>query len=128
MAVEKRVDAGADIDFDAGGFAEIDAEGRLMLPASLRDTFGLHVGSVVACFAIGDGIMLIPRDAMSVDRLAQAPQALDDAGQTLQDLLDNLPKVRQEVMIDMYGEEFVKDLERQYGHLVGSALRESHGE
>lgn len=126
MAVEKHVDES--IDFDAGGFTGIDAEGRLTLPEPLRDIFNPHAGSVVACFAVGDGILLVPRDAASADHPAKAPRALDDAGLSLQGLLDNLPKVRQEVMVEVYGGDFVKDIERRYGHLLGSELREPHGE
>jgi bifunctional DNA-binding transcriptional regulator/antitoxin component of YhaV-PrlF toxin-antitoxin module len=126
MAVEKHIDE--DIDFDAGGFAEIDAEGRLTLPASLRDTFGLHTGSVVACFSTSGGIMLLPSDRDLVGFMEQGSRMLEDAGITTQDFLDNLPKVREEVMIETYGEEFVRELDRRYGHLIGTEIRSSDGE
>ncbi len=126
MAVEKHVDKG--VDFDAGGFAEIDGEGRLTLPVSLRDTFGLHAGATVACFAIGDGIMLLPTDRNLVGFMERGPQTLEEAGITTQHFLDNLPKAREEVMIETYGEEFVRDLERLYGHLVGTEINSSDGE
>ena len=126
MAVEKRVDES--IGIDVGGFAEIDAEGRLKLPEQLRDALSLHAGSVVACFLVNGGIMLLPADRDLVELMEQGPRMLEDAGITTQDFLDNLPKVREEVMIETYGEDFVRELDRRYGHLVGTEIHSSDGE
>lgn len=126
MAVEKHVEE--TIGPGAGGFAVLDDKGRLPLPQEVRDALGLHAGSAVACILLDGMILLLPQDREMVELMEQAPRRLAEAGLTVQDLLDNLPKVREEVMIEAYGEEFVRDLERRHAALLGSDLPEPRGE
>ena len=37
-------------------------------------------------------------------------------------LVDELPAIRDKVVREMYGDEFIDELEHKYGHLVGTAL------
>lgn len=106
----------------AGGFAVLDDKGRLPLPQELRDALGLHAGSAVACILLNGMILLLPQDREMVELMEHTVRALKEAGITAQDFLDNLPKAREEVMIEAYGEEFVRDLERRYAALVGTEI------
>ena len=46
--------------------------------------------------------------------MAQAAQALEDAGMNAQDLLDELPAAGEEVMRRIYGDALVDDLLREH--------------
>ena len=46
--------------------------------------------------------------------MAQAVQALEEAGMTVQDLLDELPAAGEEVMRQIYGDALVDDLLREH--------------
>lgn len=120
MAVEKRVEEA--IGTGAGGFAVLDNKGRLPLPQEVREALGLHAGSAVACILLNGMVLLLPQDREMVELMEHAVQALEEAGITAQDFLDNLPKAREEVMIEAYGEEFVRELERRYAALVGTEI------
>ncbi len=122
MAVEKQVEQDETSYADAGGFATLDDQGRLTLPESLRDALDLRAGSTVACFYSNGYILLMPVDSELAELMDHTADALEDAGLTSQDFLDNLDKIREEVFIETYGAEFVEDLERRFGALVGTAL------
>ena len=119
---EKATQAGA------GGFAVLDNKGRLPLPQGLREALGLHAGSAVACILLNGMILLLPQDREMVELMEHAVQALEEAGITAQNFLDNLPKAREEVMVEEYGEEFVRELEHRHATLLGSDLPQSRGE
>jgi hypothetical protein len=47
--------------------------------------------------------------------MSQAAQVLEEAGITVQDLLDELPAAGEEVMRQIYGDALVDDLLREHG-------------
>ena len=51
--------------------------------------------------------------------MAQAARALEAAGMTVQDLLDELPAAGEEVMRQIYGDALVDDLLREHGTVEG---------
>ncbi|MGI8550128.1 MAG: hypothetical protein ACR2PL_04905, partial [Dehalococcoidia bacterium] len=52
---------------------------------------------------------------------ARAASILERAGVTVDDLLAELPAVREEVLRDSYGDAFVDELERRHAESRGSA-------
>ena len=51
--------------------------------------------------------------------MAQAVQVLEEAGMTVQDLLDELPAAGEEVMRQIYGDALVDDLLQEHGAVEG---------
>ncbi len=51
--------------------------------------------------------------------MAQAARALEEAGMTVQDLLDELPAAGEDVMRQIYGDALVDDLLREHGAIDG---------
>ena len=51
--------------------------------------------------------------------MAQAARALEEAGLTVQDLLDELPAAGEAVMRQIYGDALVDDLLREHRALEG---------
>ncbi len=126
MAVEKQVDQEETSYADAGGFATLDDQGRLTLPESLRDALDLRAGSTVACFYSNGYILLMPVDSELAELMDHTADALEDAGLTSQDFLDNLDKAREEVLIEAYGEEFVRGLQERHAAIHGHNAPDTH--
>lgn len=53
-------------------------------------------------------------DPAMEDLLAQSARALTRAGVSAQDFLDALPEVRAEVRRELYGEEYLREIERLF--------------
>jgi bifunctional DNA-binding transcriptional regulator/antitoxin component of YhaV-PrlF toxin-antitoxin module len=104
------------------GFGVVDAKGRFSLSKQVREALGIEPGSTLAYVVIDNTVLLIPQDAHVAALLEHAAHLVEEAGLTAQDFLNELPDVRAQVVRKLYGEEFMNDLERRYGALVGSAL------
>lgn len=104
----------------------LDREGRIALPPSLRDQLGWAAGTGLSCIRLGDGVLLLPSGSDAADMVRQGAWSLDEPSLPLQDILDNLPNTRREIMIEAYGKDYVEDLERRYADILGSALNGSH--
>jgi bifunctional DNA-binding transcriptional regulator/antitoxin component of YhaV-PrlF toxin-antitoxin module len=104
------------------GFGVVDAKGRFSLSKQVREALGIEPGSVLAYVVMDNTLLLLPQDAYVASLLERAARVVEEAGLTAQDFLDELPAVRAQVVRKLYGEEFMSDLERRYGAMVGSAL------
>lgn len=100
------------------GYAHLDAKGRLPLAKPVRESLGLTAGSVVAYVRVGEGLLLIPQDAHLAKLMEMAAAALERAGITVDEILDELPRARDEVVSEHYGKTFLEDLERAHAELV----------
>ncbi len=61
----------------------------------------------MAYVKVGEAVMLIPHLA---DLMEAATQTLERAGISVQDMLDDLPAVRAEVVEEHYGRDFLDEL------------------
>jgi AbrB family looped-hinge helix DNA binding protein len=110
---------------NAAGFAVLDDKGRVSLPKPVRTSLGLSAGSSLAYVVVNGTIMLIPQDAHLAELFDKAAQSLAAAGITVEDLLQDLERSREEVMLESYGAEFMADLERQEVALRREAATEA---
>ena len=78
----------------------------------------MTAGSVVAYVRVGEGLLLIPQDAHLAELMEAAAAAFERAGITVEELLDELPRARDEVVIEHCGETFLEDLERTHAEQV----------
>lgn len=92
---------------DTVGFTRLDDKGRFSLPKAMRTTLGLGEGSTMAYVKVGEAIMLIPQDKHLADLTEAAAQTLERAGISVQDMLDDLPRARAEVVEEHYGKDFL---------------------
>lgn len=95
------------------GFAVLDNKGRLSLSKPVRQALGMRPGSSVAYVLIDQTLLVIPQDEHLARLMEGAAAVLREAGLTPQDFLDELPAVRAEVVEELYGAEFMAELERQ---------------
>ena len=108
----------------------LDSEGRIALPKPIQELLGVGPG-VSLTFVLADGVlMLFPKTADLWTRVAQTAERLA-RGEKLHDGFDDfdeealeaeLAVYREQIFRETYGDEFVDELERKYGHLIGTAL------
>ena len=103
----------------------IDSEGRIILPQPLLALLGVKPGATLS-YLLADGVLLLLPKGINISALvAQAsvtpieadPWYFDHEG-----MEKNLAEIRAQVVRETYGAEFMDELERKYGHLVGTAL------
>lgn len=104
------------------GFATLDDRGRIALPKAARKALDLHSGSSLAYVVVDGAVMLIPQDDHLVRLSKHAAQVLEDAGLTVEDLLEELPAIRGGIMRAEYGDEFVDALEREHAALRDTSV------
>jgi DNA-binding transcriptional regulator/RsmH inhibitor MraZ len=93
----------------------MDEKGRISLPKRLRQLLGAEPGSSIAYIALDHALLLIPQDEHLTHLQQRAHEALERGGLTAQDLLDDIPQARAAVAAEVYGDAFLRDLERRYG-------------
>lgn len=111
-----------EVGFTVGGV--LDEGGKVSLPVPIREVKWVGPGSSVAHTVIDQPLLLFPVDAELARLMDDAATVLAEAGLTAQDILDELPSVRAEVLVEMYGAEFMEELERQHAALHAAAQDE----
>lgn len=101
-------------DHQLGGFGTLDEKGRISLPKPIREALGVTPGSALAYIVLDGTVLLVPQDAHLSALMDRAAQALTRTGITVQDLLDDLPQARAEVVTEAYGEAFMRDLAERH--------------
>ncbi len=96
------------------GFATVDDKGRVSLSKPVRQALGVRPGSALAFVLVDGMLLLIPQDEQLVALMDHAASVLERAGVTVEDLLEELPAVRGQIMRETYGDEFVDALARQW--------------
>jgi len=97
---------------ETAGYAQVDGKGRVSLAKPIRQALGLSAGSTVAYVRMGEAVMLIPQDAHLTHVMGAAMRALENARISVDDLMEALPRAREESVIEHYGAEFMDKLER----------------
>ena len=97
----------------AVGYAHLDDKGRLPLGKSVRQALRLHAGSAVAYVKVGDALLLIPQDAHLAQLMEAATAAFERAGISVDEVLAELPQIREEIGTAHYGAEFWDELRRR---------------
>lgn len=94
------------------GYAQLDDKGRLLLGKPVRQALGIGAGSTVAYVKVGDALMIIPQDAHLAELMGAAQRVLEQAHISVDDMLAELPRVREEVVVAHYGADFLDALEK----------------
>ena len=108
------------------GFGVLDDKGRLSLSKAVRQALGVQQGSSFAYILVDHTLMLIPQDEHLAELMDRAAQALERAGLTTEDLLNELPAVRDQVVTELYGKEFMDELAREHAAIHGARTGQDH--
>ncbi len=92
------------------GFSTIDDRGRVALTKATRRALHLRTGSSLAYVVLDGAIMLVPQDTYLTEIAERAARVLHNAGLSVDDLLTELPTVREEILRKEYGDRFVDAL------------------
>jgi AbrB family looped-hinge helix DNA binding protein len=103
------------------GFAVVDEKCRISIPREIRQALDIGPGSRLAYATIDGMLVLISQDKHLALLVQQATKALANAGLTAQDIIDELPVIREEMMRETYGEEFVAEVARLHAALRAEA-------
>jgi AbrB family looped-hinge helix DNA binding protein len=114
MSANTDTNANTDEGSVTRGFATVDEKGRIALPKHVRAELGVHAGSSVAYVLLDHALLLIPQDEYLAALSQHAADAIASAGLTVEDLLDELPAARADVMREMYSPDFLRELEQMW--------------
>jgi AbrB family looped-hinge helix DNA binding protein len=104
------------VDPDEGalaGYTVVDDRGRVTLPKAVRAALDLAPGSPISYIVIKGRLVIYPQGQELLRLAEDAAAVLEAAGLTTQDLLDDLPAVRDRVMRETYGDAVVDELARR---------------
>ncbi len=80
----------------------IRQRGQLTLPKKVRDALSIEAGDVLTLLQIGEAIMLSPRPFRGVELGDKFIELMAEEGVTLAELLEDLPKIREEIYHEKY--------------------------
>ncbi len=77
--------------------------GQMTIPHQLRDTLSIQEGDMLTFIQIGDGLFLTPKPLHTFELWNKIADIMDEKGVTLADLLQDLPKIREQSYQEQYG-------------------------
>lgn len=81
----------------------IQKKGQVTIPADIRNRLGLKEGDVVAFTETSDGVLISPQAVIATQALDRIGDALQQAGVSLDELIDEGRAVRTELLEEEYG-------------------------
>ena len=71
-------------------------KGQVTIPVSIREALHLSENSILSVTKVGDGILITPKPSLYEEVSAEFRKEADKKGITLDELLKDLKKIRQE--------------------------------
>ena len=71
-------------------------KGQVTIPANIREALHLSENSILSVTKVGDGILIFPRPSLFDQVSAEFRKEADKKGITLDELLEDLRKIRKE--------------------------------
>lgn len=82
---------------------QLRAKGSLTIPAGVRQKYALEEGDVFTLVDLGEGsILLVPRVSLVPKIVAELEAMREEAGVTLEDLLEGLDEQRRRIYEERY--------------------------
>lgn len=78
--------------------------GQVTIPRKLRDTLAIEEGDMLTLVQIGDAIFLSPKPVRTFALADKIADMMAEDGVSLADLLEDLPKIREEIYQERYGQ------------------------
>ncbi len=82
---------------------KIRKRGQLTVPKQLRDQLGLLENQSFNAYSVGSALVISKRPSIVKELQDTVQRELIDRGVTLQDMLDDIPKIRAEYNAEKYG-------------------------
>ena len=83
--------------------ATVQKRGQVTLPIEMRRNLGIEEGGVVAVIETQHGILISPREVLTVDALDRIGAALKEQGISLEELIESGREIRGQIIEQEYG-------------------------
>ncbi len=74
------------------------SRGQVTIPRKLRDTLSIEDGDMLTFMQVGKGVFLMPKPPRVYELAKEISEIMEQEGVTLADLLEDLPKIREEIL------------------------------
>lgn len=81
----------------------VQEKGQVTIPAEIRRKLGLKKGDYVAFVETEDGVLISPREVVTMKALREIGVSLKEKGISLEELLASGRDIRAELLEEMYG-------------------------
>jgi bifunctional DNA-binding transcriptional regulator/antitoxin component of YhaV-PrlF toxin-antitoxin module len=82
----------------------VDPEGRVLLPAFLREDLHLHPGSTLYLTYVDPFLAILAPDGSLNESSSAAIREMNRAGLDVEDIVAELPEARAEIAAELYGD------------------------
>ncbi|MBS1249268.1 MAG: hypothetical protein MAG431_00844 [Chloroflexi bacterium] len=79
--------------------------GQMTIPSKLRESLSIDKGDMLTLVQMGKGFYLASRPLRTYKLSDKIADMMEEEGVTLTDLLEDLPKIREEIYQEQYGQE-----------------------
>lgn len=87
----------------------IQENGQVTLPSEWRDKYGLKKGDLVSFIETDEGLLVQPREAVTIALLDEIGEALKAKGIDLDELLESGREIRGEMLEEKYRRDIEED-------------------
>lgn len=81
---------------------QVRQRGQVTIPRRLRESLAIQDGDTLTVLPVGDTLVLIPRQLRTPELIDRMADLLEQSGMTLNDLLADLPRIREEIYREQY--------------------------
>jgi antitoxin PrlF len=85
--------------------AMVQKKGQVTIPIDLRRKLGIEDGGVVAFVETEDGVLISPRQVLTMQALDRIGEALKERGVSLEELIESGREIREQIVEEEYGAE-----------------------
>jgi AbrB family looped-hinge helix DNA binding protein len=85
--------------------AMVQKKGQVTIPIELRRKLGIEEGGVVAFVETEDGVLISPRQVLTMQALDRIGEVLKERGLSLEELIESGREIRAHIVEEEYGPE-----------------------
>ncbi len=85
------------MDYSQQFTIQVRSQGRVTIPRKLRDALSLEDGDFLTLFQVGNVAVLAVKPSRTYELTNKITHLMDETGVTLAELLEDLPKIREEI-------------------------------
>lgn len=83
--------------------AVVQKRGQVTIPIELRRKLGIEEGGIVAFIETEDGVLISPREVLTVETLGRIGKVLREQGISLEELIESGREIRGQIVEEEYG-------------------------